>query len=62
MLEFAESVLKEIKKLQADTETLVLGGGVGDMERYRFLMGRLEGGRLVDQIIRERLEKHSEDL
>jgi|TARA_R110000824_G_scaffold102504_2_gene243868 hypothetical protein len=62
MLEFAESVLKEIKKLQADTETLVLGGGVGDMERYRFLMGRLEGVRLVDQIIRERLEKHSEDL
>lgn len=62
MLEFAESVLKEIKKLQADTETLVLGGGVGDMERYRFLMGRLEGVRLVDQIIRDRLEKHSEDL
>jgi hypothetical protein len=32
------------------------------MERYRFLMGRLEGIKLVDQIIREKLDKHSEEF
>ena len=53
MLEFAEAVLKEIRKLQQDSEALVLGGGVSDMERYRFLMGRLEGLRLTEMAVRE---------
>ena len=59
MLEFAESVLKEVRKLQEDSEAIVLNGSITDMERYRFLMGRLEGIKLVDQIIREKLDKHS---
>ena len=62
MLEFAESVLKEVKKLQSDSEAIVLNGTVQDMERYRFLMGRLERIKLVDQIIREKLDKRSEDF
>ena len=62
MLEFAESVLKEVRKLQQDSEAIVLNGTVTDMERYRFLMGSLEGIKLVDQIIRDKLDKHSEDF
>jgi hypothetical protein len=61
MLEFAESVLKEIRKLQQDSEALVLNGSVPDMERYRFLMGRLEGLKLVEMSVRElvkRLQKN----
>ena len=41
MLEFAERVLREIRKLETDTEALV-ERTVSDMERYRFLMGRLK--------------------
>ena len=62
MLQFAESVLRDIKKLQEDSESIVLNGTLKDMERYRFLMGRLEGIKLVEQIIRERVGKHSEDF
>ena len=62
MLEFAESVLKEVRKLQEDSEAIVLNGSITDMERYRFPMGRLEGIKLVDQIIREKLDKHSEEF
>lgn len=61
MLEFAERVLREIRKLESDTETIVLNGTVSDMERYRFLMGRLEGIRLVDEVIRKEVKKYSED-
>jgi|TARA_R110000822_G_scaffold66958_2_gene163395 hypothetical protein len=63
MLDFAESVLKDIRKLQVDSESIVLNGTITNMERYRFLMGRLEGIKLVDQIIRDRLgSQHSEDF
>jgi hypothetical protein len=61
MLEFAERVLRDIRKLEKDTEAIVLNGTVTDMERYRFLMGRLEGIRLVDSIVREELKKYSDD-
>ena len=61
MLEFAERVLREIRKLETDTEALVLNGTVSDMERYRFLMGRLEGIRLVEDLIRQDIKKHSDD-
>ena len=62
MLEFAESVMKEIRKLQVDTEAIVLNGTITDMERYRFLMGRLEGIKLVDQIVRDNVGKYTEDF
>lgn len=61
MLEFAESVLREVRKLQTDSETIILNGSISDMERYRFMMGRLEGIKLVDEIIRQQLDKYSED-
>lgn len=61
MLEFAESILKEIRKLQADTEAFVLGGSIADMERYRFMMGRLEGLKLIDVAVRELLTKRTSD-
>jgi hypothetical protein len=61
MLTFAEHVLKEIRKVELDTQQLVLGGAVSDMERYRYLMGRLEGLRLAEGIVKDKLDKHSED-
>jgi len=61
MLEFAERVLKEIRKLESDTQAIVLNGTVSDVERYRFLMGRLEGIRLVDEVIRNEVKKYSDD-
>ena len=61
MLEFAERVLREIRKLETDTEALVLNGNVSNMERYRFLMGRLEGIHLIDEVIRNEVKKYSVD-
>jgi hypothetical protein len=61
MLEFAESVLREVRKLEKDSETIILNGSISDMERYRFMMGRLEGIKLVDEIIRHQLGKYSEE-
>ena len=61
MFEFAESLLKEIRKLQADTETFVLNGNIADMERYRFMMGRLEGLKMIETIAKDLLAKRSGD-
>ena len=52
---------REIRKLETDTEALVLNGTVSDMERYRFLMGRLEGIRLIEEAIRNEVKKYSDD-
>ena len=61
MFEFAESLLKEIRKLQADTETFVLNGNIADMERYRFMMGRLEGLKMVEESVKALLRKHTDN-
>ena len=61
MLELIEKILREINALQKDTNNLVLNGTVTDMERYRFLMGRAEGLRLVEQVIKDKLKNHVED-
>ncbi len=61
MLEFAEAILKDLRSLLSDTESMVLNGSVANMERYRFLMGRLEGLNLLEEIIKDRLKKSSED-
>lgn len=58
MLEFAEAVLKEIRKLQQDSEALVLNGTVSDMERYRFLMGRLEGLKMIEMSVRDLVKRY----
>lgn len=61
MLEFAEAVLKEIRKLQKDSEAIVLAGSISDMERYRFMMGRLEGLRMCEDAVKELLERVNKD-
>lgn len=58
MLEFAEKVLFTIKRLEDQTKSMVVGGTVKDMEQYRFLMGRLEGYRFVEQAVKELLDKN----
>jgi|TARA_R100001086_G_scaffold169130_1_gene92001 hypothetical protein len=61
MLEVIEKMLKEIQITISDTNALVLNGTVTDMERYRFLMGRLEGLKLSEEIIRKTLKDYSEE-
>ncbi len=61
MLEFAEAVLREIKKLQDQSQQIVLNGTITDMERYRFMMGRLEGLRMVEDSVKELLKKITDD-
>jgi hypothetical protein len=57
MLEFAEAILKEIRKLQQDSEAIVLNGTISDMERYRFMMGRLEGLKMVEMSVKELVKR-----
>lgn len=58
MLEFAEKVLFSVKRLRENTERMVVNGSVKDMEQYRFLMGRLEGYRFVEDAVKELLDKN----
>ena len=58
MLEFAEKVLFAVKRLRDDTERLGVNGNVKDMEQYKFLMGRLEGYRFVEEVIKDILDKN----
>ena len=58
MLEFAEHVQIIIRKLREDTAHMLLSGGVKDMEQYRFLMGRLEGYRFVEDAVKDILNKN----
>lgn len=62
MLEFAEAVLREIRKLQDQSRQIVLNGTITDMERYRFMMGRLEGLRMVEDSVKELLKKITDDV
>jgi hypothetical protein len=57
MLEFAEAILKEIRKLQQDSEAIVLNGTISDMERYRFMMGRLEGLKMVENSVKDLVKR-----
>ena len=61
MLEFAESVVKELRKLREDSEAIVLNGTISDMERYRFMMGRLEGLKFAEEVVRELLSRRTTD-
>jgi hypothetical protein len=61
MLEFAEAVLKEIRKLQEQSKQIVLNGTITDMERYRYMMGRLEGLRMVEDSVKDLLKKITDD-
>jgi len=61
MLEFAEAVLKEIRNLRESSEDIILNGTIADMERYRFMMGRLEGLKLVEESVRALLRSRTDD-
>jgi len=61
MLKFSESILRDLDKMIRDTEQMVLGGGIADMERYRFLMGRLEGLKFAQQSVKDSLKKYTDD-
>jgi hypothetical protein len=61
MLDFAESVLKEIRKLRQSSEEMVLHGAIQDMERYRFVMGRLEALKLVEESVKELLKRRTDE-
>ena len=61
MLEFAEAVLREIRKLQDQSKQIVLNWTITDMERYRYMMGRLEGLRMVEDSVKELLKKITDD-
>jgi hypothetical protein len=56
MLDYAEKLLKEVRKLQSDSEEIVLNGTIANMERYRFMMGRLEGLKMVEDMIKESID------
>ena len=61
MLEFAKAVLKEIRNLRESSEDIILNGTIADMERYRYMMGRLEGLRMVEDSVKELLKKITDD-
>ena len=61
MLEFADAVLKEIRKLRSAAEEIILNGTIADMERYRYMMGRLEGLRMVEDSVKDLLKKITDD-
>jgi hypothetical protein len=61
MLEFAEAVVKELRKLREDSEAIVLNGTISDMERYRFMMGRLEGLKFAEEVVRDLLSRRTTD-
>ena len=56
MLEYAEKLLREVRKIQSDSEEIVLNGTITNMERYRFMMGRLEGLKMVEDMIKESID------
>ena len=62
MLEYIEALLKELRALRADSETIVLNGTITDMERYRFLMGRLEGLKLAEETAKKLADRVTQDL
>ena len=61
MLEFTESLYKQLRLLRKDTESLILAGIARDMEQYKHLLGRLEGYTFVEDVISDLLKKYPID-
>ncbi len=61
MLQFSESVLHAVRALKKQTEEMVITGTVRDMEQYKFLMGRLEGYKFVEDAILALLQKNPDN-
>jgi hypothetical protein len=58
MLEFTEKVLYAVRNLRKQSEEMIVSGGVKDMEHYKFLMGRIEGYKFVENEILALLKKN----
>jgi hypothetical protein len=58
MLEFAEAVFNQIRRLQRESNDMILSGRVQNMEQYKFMMGRLEGFKFVEGAVQELLDKN----
>lgn len=61
MLQFSESVLHTVRILKKQTEEMVITGTVRDMEQYKFLMGRLEGYKFVENAILALLKENPDN-
>ena len=61
MLDFAERLQKEIRILKRDAENHLLSGRISSMEQYKLLMGRLEGYAFVEEVLKQLLDRNSED-
>lgn len=60
MLDFAEKVLYAIRMRKKQAEDIIIGGGIKDMEHYKFLMGRIEGCKFVEDDVLSLLKKNSD--
>ena len=58
MLEFAEAVFNQVRRLQRESNDMVLSGRIQNMEQYKFMMGRLEGFKFVEDAVQELLDKN----
>ena len=58
MLEFAEAVFSQIRKLRRESDDLILSGRIQNMEQYKFMMGRLEGFKFVEEAVQDLLNKN----
>jgi len=58
MLEFAEAVFSQIKRLRRESDDLILSGRIQNMEQYKYMMGRLEGFRFVEEAVQDLLNKN----
>lgn len=61
MFEFTEKLLHELRSLKKQTEDIILNGGVRDMEQYKFLQGRLEGYKFIEEKMASLLKQNTLD-
>lgn len=61
MLEFAEAVFREIRNLRESSEQVVLNGSISDMEQYRFMMGRIESLKLIEDSVKKILKSYTKE-
>jgi hypothetical protein len=47
--------------LQRDTEAMLVAGKPQNMEQYKFLLGRLEGFRFIDEAVKDLLIKNPDN-
>jgi hypothetical protein len=61
MLDFVEKLQKDIKEMLIDVESRLVGGGVANMEHYKYLQGRRESLIMVQEAVKSRLNDTGDD-